>query len=659
MFASTDRHMTRTYTNPVHDRSCPDPFVLKHLGEYWAYCTGVWHDGRCFGVLHSTDLVAWRELDGAMEPLPEGHTCYWAPEVTYHDGRFHMYYSVGNEETMTVRVAVAERPAGPFVDAGRALTSEQFAIDPHVFVDDDGAWYMFYAVDFLEHSHIGTGTVVDRMLDPLTLEGAPRPVARARYDWQVYDPARVEKGGVRWHTVEGPFVLKRKGVYYEMFSGGNWQRESYGVAYATSEHLLAPDEWLQRIDGVALPPILRTVPEKVVGPGHNSVVRGPNNRELYCVYHEWNVKRGERVLAIDRLEWVGDRLVVHGPTTTPQPAPLEPTIAGFDGEWVAEGGAWERDGARCLERSGSPAQLVTAVPAGGFLCELAFRSLVPGREGRYGVRLIREGAVAAELAFASGAGTHATASAGPTTQWLEASGDAFRSLRFELNGRLLRYPGGSHTLAERPTHLALFTEGVPIELAGFQLTVGWEDMFDEDASPFEDGRWAEREAGGAWSVGNGLLVCDAAESEAAITREVPAGAYELVVNFKLEPADGAGAVGLFPAIGEGREGPLLLVARGGDGWVLQVRREATVHAIPLPPGFDASEFQQLRICVGDGRAVVRWGAEAVLDTEVPASPRRVGLLTRHGRASFDMVRVTATSGFASCALDAPLVPGNA
>jgi hypothetical protein len=45
------------------------------------------------------------------------------------------------------------------------------------------------------------------MLDPLTLAGEPRPVTRARFDWQVYDPQRREKGGVRWHTVEGPAVL--------------------------------------------------------------------------------------------------------------------------------------------------------------------------------------------------------------------------------------------------------------------------------------------------------------------------------------------------------------------------------------------------------------------------------------------------------------------
>ncbi|HEX5719179.1 MAG TPA: family 43 glycosylhydrolase, partial [Thermoanaerobaculia bacterium] len=175
-----------TYANPVWPHSFPDPFVLKFRGEYWGYCTGFWTDGRCFGVIRSRDLVHWEPMPGAMEPLAGGHTCYWAPEVTYDNGRFYLYYSVGNEERMEIRVAVSEHPAGPFVDSGRRLTSEPFAIDAHVFQDDDGSRHLFYATDFLDRSHIGTGTVRDRMLDPFTLAGEPVPVTLPRHDWHVY-----------------------------------------------------------------------------------------------------------------------------------------------------------------------------------------------------------------------------------------------------------------------------------------------------------------------------------------------------------------------------------------------------------------------------------------------------------------------------------------
>lgn len=312
-----------TYLNPVHRSPCPDPFVLKHRSEYWCYSTGLQPDGRAFGIHHSTDLVHWRDVGGALErliagTLPYPDICYWAPEVVDDGGdKFYLYYSVGNEENMQIRVAQAEQPSGPFVDSGKRLTREPFAIDAHVFTDDDGSRYLFYATDYFDHDRIGTGTAVDRLLDWFTLARQPRPVTRARYDWQVYDPQRKEKGGVRWHTLEGPFVLKHQGRYYQMFSGGNWQNDTYGVGYAVTDDILTPNEWDQQPL-----PILRSRPtEGVIGPGHNSVVRGPDERELFCVYHRWEADLNARVLAIDRLNWEGDQLVVHGPTTTPQPAP--------------------------------------------------------------------------------------------------------------------------------------------------------------------------------------------------------------------------------------------------------------------------------------------------------------------------------------------------
>ncbi|HEY2847854.1 MAG TPA: glycoside hydrolase family 43 protein, partial [Pyrinomonadaceae bacterium] len=315
-----------TYQNPLYRHSFPDPFVLRYAGRYYAYATGSGEDG-IFQVLTSDDLVNWSDAGYAM-PLPAAPAMhYWAPEVTYSEGKFYLYYSVGNEILMELRVAVSDRPEGPFADAGVKLTHQDFAIDPHVFIDCDGTRWLFYATDFLDHSHIGTGTVVDRMVSWTKLEGKPRPVTRAKFDWQIYDPERKEKGGVRWHTVEGPAVIERKGHYFEMFSGGNWQNISYGVSFAVTDDLKTPDEWEQHADGDRLLPIIRTTPG-VAGPGHNSIVRGPNGRELYCVYHRWT--DAGRVMAIDRMDIVDRRLYVAGPTTTPQPMPFAPKDLGSE-----------------------------------------------------------------------------------------------------------------------------------------------------------------------------------------------------------------------------------------------------------------------------------------------------------------------------------------
>jgi hypothetical protein len=199
-------------------------------------------------------------------------------------------------------------------------------------LDDDGKWYLFYAADFLNRSRVGTGTTIDEMLDPFTPAGKPHIVTAAQFDWQIYDPKRVSKGGVCWHTVEGSFVLKHKDTYYQMFSGGNWQNASYGVGYGITRKIDSEEEWIQPCDGNLIPPILKSKPDAgVIGPGHNSVVRGLDNRQLFCVYHRWDQRINNRVMAIDRLDWQSDQLVIHGPSFTAQETPRKPQSFGFEG----------------------------------------------------------------------------------------------------------------------------------------------------------------------------------------------------------------------------------------------------------------------------------------------------------------------------------------
>lgn len=529
------------YQNPVYPHSFPDPFVLKHKGEYWAYCTGFWQDGRAFGILRSRDLVHWQEMPGALEPLPGNHPCYWAPEVTLLDGRFHLYYSVGNEERMEIRVAVADHPGGPFVDAGRRLTSEPFTIDAHVFTDRGGARWLFYATDFLDRSHIGTGTVRDRLLDPFTLEGDPKPVALPRYDWHVYHLNRPEKGFVRWHTVEGPFVLERKGVYYEMFSGGNWQNPTYGVSYAKTRSLADPGEWIQ-----AELPILRTTGE-VVGPGHNSVVRGPDNRQLYCVYHRWSPDLSARVMAIDPLDWAGERMIVLGPTTTPQPGPVPPTISDIP--------AVLRPGEEIRYETGAPCFLVEVTVEGEGL-----KIILHGNEER-------------------------SLKVGPGLFRLEEDGNGVTAISF-------------------------LAEGGTVELSGFALTVGWEDLFLEDRG------WAGR-------IADGRLYPH------SWTARGPAfDSWLAVVNARLD-GEGWYGFGLDP-------GPRFVLSRRDGGWILDTGEQV----FTIPTGFDPSIDQQFRLRKTSDHLEIAWEATVFGTVPVPPGPARLRIGSA-GAASFEAARLTA------------------
>lgn len=686
-----DAAHAETYLNPVHARDFPDPFVLKFAGEYFAYCTGFWRDGRCFGVMRSRDLVRWEELAGALAPLHGEHPCYWAPEVYYRGGKFLMYYSVGNEKLMHVRVAVADDPAGPFVDSGHRLTHEEFAIDPHVFVDRDGARYLFYATDFLTHTHVGTGTVVDRMSDDFTLEGCPRPVTRARYDWQVYDPARKEKGGVRWHTVEGAFVLERKGRYYEMFSGGNWQNLSYGVSYATSDRVLRDDEWEQHADGVKILPVLRTIPEKVIGPGHNSVVRAPDNQQLFCVYHRW-AEEG-RVLAIDRMEFVGDALTVLGPTTTPQHAPNAPWLADYfdaprddglgDGWECApratshDSGGWSVVGgeARRADAEGS-AQARRVEAFGSFVAELYLRALREGRDASegFGVVLLDGSTPVLDVQLSPSRRLVEVRRLKSATEWetlqrLELPRDfdprVFHQLRFEFDGAFARltlddgaleWRGeiGSATTASEPRYrLALRAVGCPAAFKGFTLTRGFADDFEDGAASRARGWRFESRAGRSGGEVEGVFEDRQLKLPPLVpvhrSTDAPAtGAHEMIVSLKVEGATTrAGreelcAITSGAAVSSGEALNFRLRGGGENTYALACASDGDEQLFRLPRGFDPFAFQQFRFRRESGRLRVTCGSEFVCEVDAPATNARIGIAAGAGVVvSVDQVRVTA------------------
>ncbi len=307
------------FTNPVHPGYFADPFVLAVDGGFVAYGTGSAPGGRQFEVLRSEDLVGWRSVGGALEPLGESWaTDYWAPEVAVEGDTFFMYYSAGTgDRGHRLRVASASAPEGPFVDRGVVLTPrERFAIDPHPFRDDDGQWYLYFAHDVLEGDRVGTTIAVDRLVDMTQLAGEQRTLLRASHDWQLFRRAREMYGRVYdWHTLEGPFVRKRDGRYYLFYSGGAWEEPGYGVAYAVADSPLGP--FREPRTG---PTVLQTVPGEVLGPGHNSVVRGPDGED-WIAYHAWDPAATRRQMWIDRLAWGPDGPERSGPTQGGQAGP--------------------------------------------------------------------------------------------------------------------------------------------------------------------------------------------------------------------------------------------------------------------------------------------------------------------------------------------------
>lgn len=303
----------RATPQPVYEGYFADPFAWRHQDAYYAIGTGGAEaeghpSGRVFPLLHSPDFRHWEPAGTAMARTdPRLGTHFWAPEVTFADGTFYLYYSVGRgDKNHQLRVAASSTALGPYEDLGVTLLDPgqcAFAIDPHLFRDDDGRSYLFYATDFLDHTEQvrpGTALMVAPLATMTRLDDAGRVVLRARSDWQRFQAERPMYGRVfDWHTLEGPSVCKRGGKYYCFYSGGRWENETYGVDYGVADHVLGP---YHDAGNEAGPRVLHTLPGQLIGPGHNSIVTGPDGED-YLVYHAWDPSMTARRMFVDPLVW--------------------------------------------------------------------------------------------------------------------------------------------------------------------------------------------------------------------------------------------------------------------------------------------------------------------------------------------------------------------
>ena len=301
---------------PVWSGYLADPFAFEHEGIYYMIGTGLGVSQRedTFPALMSDDLITWNHTGDVLQVnnRPDQPSSYWAPEIAYHDNQFYLFYSVGfGEQKHRLRVAAAASPLGPFNDSQAIELTDvnrlPFAIDPHPFRDrNDGQWYLFYSRDFLDLNdgyRVGTGIVVDRLIDNLTrLAGDETLVLRARHDWQLYQANRtIYNRTYDWHTLEGAATWQAEpDVFVCFYSGGNWQETSYGVDYgvAASSPMGPYSE-----DSTNQARITHSIQGTIIGPGHNSIILGPDRQTTYIVYHAWNSAKTTRSPYVSQVNW--------------------------------------------------------------------------------------------------------------------------------------------------------------------------------------------------------------------------------------------------------------------------------------------------------------------------------------------------------------------
>jgi hypothetical protein len=262
--------------------------------------------------------------------VPWAHRAIWAPSPIYRDGKYLLYFGANDiqsdDQIGGIGVAVADQPAGPFRDAlGHPLIGK-FAngaqpIDQDVFLDDDGQAYLYYGGwghcnvaklnrDMTSLGTFGDGTTFHEITPP--------------------------------GYVEGALMFKRRGVYYLMWSEGDWTGPDYRVSYAMASSPVGP--FARR--GT----ILRQDAAIATGSGHNTVVNVPGTDAWYIFYHRHPLgdrDGNHRVLAYDRMTFAADGAI----------APV--VMTAFDGfcddnalGWQPVAGLWTVEGGRYVAAAG-------------------------------------------------------------------------------------------------------------------------------------------------------------------------------------------------------------------------------------------------------------------------------------------------------------------
>jgi len=303
------------YTNPVSNiTGIGDPFVLNHDGTYYMYCTSKGNEG--FYYWKSKDLVNWEKQGMALSnktPGIFGTNRFWAPEVVEYKGKFYMTYSAGDSTgIMQLCLAVSDSPNGPFKDYQSPWYKNKLShIDATILLDGDKA-YTYFVRDCSTNMINGRSTsqiFAAQLSDDLkAFVTEPKLVITPDQPYEDINGTRL------WN--EGPSVLKHGDKYYMTYSANGYNTHEYCVCYATADNPLGP--WTKAPEN----PILKAnLSIGVSGPGHNSFAYSPDGTELFIVYHAHTIPdkpSGNRALYIDRVNFSNGKMVVKGPTKSPQ-----------------------------------------------------------------------------------------------------------------------------------------------------------------------------------------------------------------------------------------------------------------------------------------------------------------------------------------------------
>jgi arabinan endo-1,5-alpha-L-arabinosidase len=316
-----------------------DPVMIKHQDKVYIFATG-----NGISVWSSTDMKNWAREKSVFDAPPQwtvsimtiyalsdtairpfrGHL--WAPDISYHNGLYHLYYSASNfgknsscMGLATNKTLDSSHPDFKWIDHGPVICSRPGidnwnAIDPNLIYGEDGHPYLTWG-------SFWDGLQIARLTDDLKRihpDSKPVTIASRKTDVNMPNPPAppnnpVNAGG---NAIEAPFIV-RKGDYFYYFASIDYccrgVNSTYKMIYGRSDKIMGSyydkEGKSMRTGGGTM---LMQGDKDWYGVGHNgfATIDGKD----YLVFHAYDAhdERGASKLRIFEILWDADGWPVVG-----------------------------------------------------------------------------------------------------------------------------------------------------------------------------------------------------------------------------------------------------------------------------------------------------------------------------------------------------------
>lgn len=302
------------------DISVHDPVMTRQDSTYYIFCTG-----NGIAMWSSGDRVHWKAEkpvfatapQWAIDAIPGFKRHIWAPDISFYNGLYYLFYSVSAFGKNTSAIGVATNttlhtndPAYKWIDHGKVIQSipgktNWNAIDPNLITDKDGTPYLIFGSfwDGLKLVKLNK----DRLSVTENIDNIPTIATRRKVAMEnlpAIDGNPVDAGG---NAIEAPFIFKHDKYFY-LFASIDYcckgPKSTYKMIIGRSKTLKGP--YLDK-EGIAMNKgggsILLAGDTNWYGVGHNGV--STFDGVDYIIFHGYDAAdRGISKLRIEKLDWV-------------------------------------------------------------------------------------------------------------------------------------------------------------------------------------------------------------------------------------------------------------------------------------------------------------------------------------------------------------------